>query len=439
MTVVSLAPLQAEKAPLDLVHLLQQTPDILSHVPHHSLTALLASSRALRSHVHEFVTSVKIQDQTDATLLVSTKWPALRSFRFCGDSIQPENMQHLCHNSWHLLTTLNLDDIRLDLPCILLLLQGNWPSLEHLAISNTDLDVEGMQAMQQGKWPNLRCLGISSSSINLAQLTAGPWKQLHSLFLRYKCRSVAENGHSVADNGQLCKQLPQLRELLICDVSCNTLEKYTGNVYPIIGAIPQHVGEPETVLVHRNSKANWSCMEVLHLYECSPATTNLDILDECQWPMMKSFLFGGLIVSDAGYARLSQQQWPTLKALEMLDIDLSSVGVDRIVSAKWPRLRKLSLSQSNLDTDSCCAQLASGQWPQLERLCLRGCELQFSGVKELVQGKWPLLKVLDLSYHNLTYPDEGLQHLLTSDWPKLECLELNCGAFPLRPCQYSWT
>ena len=390
----------------------------------------MTSSRGLRSQVHQFVTSITIFDETDVGLLVSTKWPVLRSLQISCDVAQPKNLQHLCHGNWQMLTTLGfyLPFASLDLASISGLAQGNWPSLEHLVLPNTHLGLEGMATLQQGKWPKLKCLDLSNCKLDnagVAHLIESPWNQLQSLLLGMRQLSAA----SIC---QLSEHWPQLHELQVCDFD-GTLKTIGGNVYPSIDAHSEHAVEPEPALLHHISILNCSCMEVFHLYEpgCLPADSEVLGLIECQWPILKSFLWSGYLLSDAGCIRLSQVHWPLLESLEIICFGISTVGMAAISSAKLPRLSKLSLAFQRLDTDL-CAHLATGDWPRLERLCLRDCTVEHASMTELFQGKWPLLKVLDLNFGSVDNHNEGLEDLLASDWSKLECLELNSRVFDLR-------
>ena len=327
-------------------------------------------------------------------------------------------MQHLCCNSWQTLTTLDLDDVRLDLPCLLLLVQGNWPSLERLFLAHTDLSDERMAVLQQGKWPRLKCLDLSDCSMgsaSVAHLMAAPWKKLQSLI-------SGGNSQAAVPLCQLSKTWPQMREYLEFDYHCKAFRKPYRNVRPGIDAV-----QLEAAVTCDNSTASFSYLEDICFHRGRLLETDLEELRQCQWPMLKSFLLRGQSLTPLAHALLSQSQWPLLESLELARI--TSVGMTHIISAKWPMLRKLMLSSDDLDTLG-YAELAKGQWPHLERLCLRECNMTSAGMKELLQGSWPLLKVLDLSCWDDA--EDGMQHLLTCDWLNLECIELEYKVFHMR-------
>ena len=126
------------------------------------------------------------------------------------------------------MTTLNLDRVSLNLPCLELLVEGNWPSLERLVLSCTN-DHGGMDTLRQGSWPKLVCLELMDCKMcsdSIAHLTAAAWTQLQSL-------NIGGSHLTAADIGQLSKHWPHLRECQMDAVFCNTVRELVGKISQI--------------------------------------------------------------------------------------------------------------------------------------------------------------------------------------------------------------
>lgn len=405
------------EAPLDLLELLRHVPDILKHVPHDSLRIFVKTSRALRSQVHSYATSIKFYPEAGIQVLVKGQWPSLKTLYIDGPISVP-NMRLLCHHSWQTLISLNLANARLDLACLEVLAQGSFSSLESLGLRYNNLRGDRMAVLQQGDWPKVKSLDLfncNMDSLSIAHLTTAPLVYLEVLDVGANCLTAAD-GKSLSKG-----QWPQLYKLGMSHMSHPVVLDLDMNLKPAeVHDSGEHVEDPDAEFVTHLSLAHWPLQELDLGLNCL-STSNLKFLIQCNWPMLHVLILGDLELSAEGCTLLAQANWPWLETLELYRTGIDSTGMSAIVSATWPMLKVLNLSESVLDSDA-CAKLAKGLWPQLEKLCLRACEVSAAGVRELAKGKWPLLKVLDLACWG--FDAHALLHVLGSNWLNLECLEL---------------
>ena len=101
-------------------------------------------------------------------------------------------------------------------------------------------------------------------------------------------------------------------------------------------------------------------------------------------------------------------------------------AMSQLVLGKWPALRCLDLSHNGLDTAAtgrsqwAISLLTQADWP-LENLQLSDNRIDAEAVKILTTAQWPL-RHLDLGHNQLD--SSALSHLCSGRWPDLQTLVL---------------
>lgn len=83
-------------------------------------------------------------------------------------------------------------------------------------------------------------------------------------------------------------------------------------------------------------------------------------------------------------ADLSKAQWPLLESLGLRDHKGYCVAVDQLILGRWPLLKKLNLEGDYHLDASVVEQLAKGKWPLLQ-LRIHGVNVQCS-LQKLAKG-----------------------------------------------------
>ena len=73
--------------------------------------------------------------------------------------------------------------------------------------------------------------------------------------------------------------------------------------------------------------------------------------------------------------------------------------MSQLVAGKWPALKHLDLSNNKLDMGA-IAWLVQADW-LLEKLCLSNNRIHVKAIQQLVRGHWPRLKQFTVSWCRL--------------------------------------
>ena len=395
----------------NLSQLIQEVPAVLTCTCKDDLGYLLATSRELRNQVHSFVTQIHIGQDQDILLLVSKDWPRLT--RLCTGGTYYGTGQCTCR-TWKR-GSRSCSNQGLDASNLELLVTGSWPLLQFLNVSGIS---EGMAALQHGQWPLLNTLLMKDCQISgsIAHLTAAPWNQLQHLSLE---------GNALTTRDLVARSRsdwPNLRRLSL------ESEVYHLEGYHLVGNVLERfqmqisAAEKSGVLKGFN-KAQWP--ELIHLdaYAFGLHSFNMAWLTQGAWPQLKTIDLSGEPLHPTSCMLLSKGHWPLLQMLSVGKTLLGRLGgLHHLLSAEWPAFKCLDLCCNGL-RGSDTAQVATGRWPLLEKLCLHDNHLDVVGISALVKADWPLLKVLDVSCQGV-YSD--IVGILTQSevWPCLECVEV---------------
>ena len=136
---------------------------------------------------------------------------------------------------------------------------------------------------------------------------------------------------------------------------------------------------------------------------------------------------------------LAHGHLPKLSSLEAQVQGQSTLPFFHLGNGKWPLLRKLNLSNSHL-TAAAMAEVTRGRWPGLKQLVLHSCRLDPRAIAHLTEAKWTSLEVIDLHANPMGAQD--MEILAAGSWPSLTTLNagtlleevawgnLICGQWP---------
>lgn len=196
-----------------LSDLVCKIPELLDYLSKTALWNVLATSSALRQHVHQHVTKVTIHQQDMAALikeyrprLVHVRGYAppisqqiavllaqatqlhhqLQSLDFSNTHITSAAMAMLLSASFRQLPSLQLSSCGLDHACAPALSESQLPSLQALDLTDNMLDADAMAHMSKASWPNLRKLRLAHNRLTHAgscRLATANWRLLEKLHL----------------------------------------------------------------------------------------------------------------------------------------------------------------------------------------------------------------------------------------------------------------
>lgn len=120
---------------------------------------------------------------------------------------------------------------------------------------------------------------------------------------------------------------------------------------------------------------------------------------------------------------LSTCRWQLLESLTLCSGRLDDARASLIFRADWPLLQNLWLPFNRL-TD--LEGVDHSRWPQLESVCLKINPVSKTGLQRLVSTQWPKLNTLNLSYiaSPADRPTFTWHQLIMANWPMLSSLEL---------------
>ena len=193
-----------------LQDLVVQVPHILQTVDPGSLGPLLATCTELRQHVHQHVTKISVDADSDILQLSTLDL----SERPAPSITQAHKLKY---NSWPQLKVLDLTDSRIGPAGVAQLIKSNPASLQHLRLQGNRLGSAGVKQLTQGNCPQLISLDLQSNSLNaaaLSELASVCWPSLQNLSLGKNELSAMAVSHLLKGNW------PNLQHL---DLSHNSL------------------------------------------------------------------------------------------------------------------------------------------------------------------------------------------------------------------------
>ena len=116
---------------------------------------------------------------------------------------------------------------------------------------------------------------------------------------------------------------------------------------------------------------------------------------------------------------LTRGHLPLLASLEAHIQGRSTLPFSQLATGKWPLLRLLNLSNSHL-TAAAMAKVKRGRWPALKQLVLHSCRLNFGAIAHLTETQWTNLELIDL--HDNPMEAQDMANLTAGFWPSLTTL-----------------
>ena len=363
---------------------------------------------------------------------------------------QDDTLQHLLDTAVgpHL-CKLDLHGIKLSATAVSGLTSTPWPALTSLTLCNCGLNSSIISKLAAGKcWPVLQHLSLRHNKLSTAAVKAmagNNWPLLRHLDLSSnKLTTIA------------ISQLTQLRwsSFEALDLSknphldSNAIRKLSSGPWPLLKGLDVG-GTFGLSFFAQVTASSWPLLENIHINctYCAPQAVsfagcwqnvkNLKIITRLPTPLGS---FGSF--SMPALSGLIEADWTNLQTLNLSFSNLGRSGIMQLSNGRWPLLRKLDISgmcHPSLLTHDEYADFAQGSWPQLMHLSLAHNELNDECAVQLIDGDWPLLATIDLSYNEIGA--DGGTGLAVANWPHLEhlCLYGNkpecCGCFVARHIQ----
>ena len=93
---------------------------------------------------------------------------------------------------------------------------------------------------------------------------------------------------------------------------------------------------------------------------------------------------------------IADAQFCSIRTLSLSNNSLDSVAVGHLVNDSWLQLRDLLLYSALCGyIADCLVLLSTGDWPQLEVLCLSGNGVDVTTLPALAKSKWPSLSYFE--------------------------------------------
>ena len=270
-----------------LEYLCCAAPVLLPTLPSTSLKRVLATSKGLRSQVHNFVKAAAPSGHSNAKLLLSRDWPSLHELSL-------DCPPHAWQGGKRLHQRCNKALLRL-------LGQGKWPLLR-LKISGMSLDsIHEILLLQQGQWSELETLHLSFCSLtehSIAQLAAGPWHHLRHL-------NLMGSKLKAADLQQLSNgDWPELRSLKLESISYETM-------------LPPSAQQQAGLLTVSINVAAWPKLTSLVAHNFGNHTLNILWLTCSCFPKLQILDASGARICSDNLQMITKGEWPELLTLKL--------------------------------------------------------------------------------------------------------------------------
>ena len=284
-----------------------------------------------------------------------------------------------------------------------------WPKVVDVNLShNCDLGPGAAAWLVQAQWPVLKSLDLEGTHIALASLLIGNWPELE--VLNHKDSFKAEP----AWNPSVCAST---------SISWRNLTSLNLELHPLIPAL----------VAHLNLQC-WPRLERLRLAHntCSSKAIEAFVLGG-SWPLLTDLDLSGVCLPEFGGVRVCEilgQGGSTLTGLTRLCFRqnaVTGVGVKLLSKDRWDVLENLDLSWNPLLDAAAIAQLVQGNFPNLRTLNLSYGLIDAGAIHHLVRGAWPHLSHLYLQADHLEgcLDNSAARGLLLGAWPLLQTLVLS--------------
>lgn len=355
-----------------LSQLVQEAPHILKLIHRSDLKSLLATNRALRYQVHNAVSKLQLERQD-------------------RHSLRHDPVSYLR-----------------------LLVKGKWQQLQHLTLQGINLHSRNVTLLTPSQWPLLTLLIMRDCQVSgkMARLANAPLHQLQDL-------QMVGTQLTADDLAQLSRgHLPNLTKLHIESQHCEQ---------PVDSQTASHVDGTKAADMFTEivNTSHWVNLTKLTAVGFGKHLLNMAWLVKGDWPSLKALHFGEDAILPGCCLLLSHSQWPSMETLDLMSTKLGETrALHPHNSFNWLTLKCLDLTDCSLGNDD-IGQVATGVWPQLEKLFLHGNDFNEMGMQALATACWLRLTILDVSC--FTVGSAAILMLMTGHWPNLECLEV-CAA-----------
>ncbi len=418
-----------------LLHLIHAAPSFLASLSPDALKNLSATSRELRKQVQASVTSISGVRQHHFHLLVKPQWRLIKVLDLSRTKLNVRGMSMLIQGDWPILTKLDLSCNKLGRAAIAKLAKADLPAVICLNLAQNKLDDHAAQLLAGIAWPKMVNVNLSSN-YNLgpgaaAWLVQAHWPALKSLDLE---------GTHVALASLLIGNWPELEVLNLRD--CYGAEPaWNPSVHASTSIswrnltglnLASHPLDPALV-AHLNSEC-WPHLERLRLaYNTRSSKAIGNFVHGGSWPLLTDLDLSGVCKPEFMGVRMCEilgQGRSTLTGLTRLCFHnnaLTSVGVSLLIKGRWEELQDLDLSWNVMLDAAAIAQLVQGNFPNLCTLDLSYIMLDADAIDYLVCGRWPHLTRLYLQHDDLeSFLDSlAISVLLLGNWPSLQTLVLS--------------
>ena len=268
-------------------------------------------------------------------LTQKSDWPNLKKLDVSHNSIPNEGIQPLAMANWPLLEHLNLEDTKITVQGIeLLISQSNWPRLKELNISWNPIRNEGLEILVSAKWPQLELLNLSLTKITAQGIESiinkSDWPSLKKLDVSWN--SIQNEGLEILSNGKW----PQLESISL-----------------------QSTDLAEKGIASMTRRSEWPNLKFIDLsYNRNLFDEGLKALASGKWPLLERLSLKKVLITPQDVETLLNKSiWPNLKEIHLTDCGLGgqSDSIKTLVSTKWPSVEftlipfdfQRSISQSN--------------------------------------------------------------------------------------------
>ena len=163
------------------------------------------------------------------------------------------------------------------------------------------------------------------------------------------------------------------------------------------------------------SHGNWPVLKSLELDRCNLNSSSIVHLTAGNWPQLESLWLGCNPLTASDIAQLATGNWPHLQHLDLAGV------FNNVVTDKDGKVTAEQSASEQLDR-AFMYHISTGAWPQMERMKLSRCRLNFANIRSLMLCHWPRLAYLDLSQQQLG--NDSFALLRESEWPMLQWLDL---------------
>ena len=239
--------------------------ELLKILSPNSLATLLATSKQLRKHIHDYASSLQLQSSRDIPLLFSHRWCSMTKLNLSNTGLDRQSISALVRGKLPTLQDLDLSENELSARSMQHLAKGQWPALTRLALARSFGFQMGYKEVTSScrhlatsSWPALRVLELSHNLLSadgVAELSRACWPELITLGIR--------NTFDQAQVEDACRHLADSRwpKLTSLDVSQNPLS---------------------AVSVASLLKGQWSAVQTLSLESCFLPIDPQSIIASCR-------------------------------------------------------------------------------------------------------------------------------------------------------------